>query len=63
MLLLRCSQIRARRKVAKMVLAFVLVFWVCFTPHQIFALWFHCVPDATDDYNDAWHYFRIFGRS
>ncbi|XP_034245024.1 neuropeptide CCHamide-1 receptor-like [Thrips palmi] len=55
----RNRQVRARRKVAKMVLAFVLVFWACFTPHQIFALWFHCAPDSRENFNSFWNYFRI----
>ncbi|KAJ1521392.1 hypothetical protein ONE63_003067 [Megalurothrips usitatus] len=56
----RTRQVKARRKVARTVLAFVLVYWVCFTPHQIFALWFHCHPGAERDYGAGWHYFRIF---
>lgn len=45
-----------------MVLAFVLVFWACFTPHQIFALWFHCAPDSRENFNGFWNYFRITGK-
>ncbi|KAK3914368.1 Neuropeptide CCHamide-1 receptor [Frankliniella fusca] len=56
----RNRQVRARRKVARVVLAFVMVFWVCFTPHHIFALWWHCLgANPQQDYNDWWHYFRI----
>ncbi|KAE8751607.1 CCHamide Receptor [Frankliniella occidentalis] len=57
----RNRQVRARRKVARVVLAFVLVFWVCFTPHHIYALWYHCLAtDVNEEYGPEWHYFRIF---
>jgi len=59
----QARQIRARRKVAKTVLAFVVVFAVCFFPHHVFALWFHWCPTAHQDYNAFWHYFRIVGKS
>nr|XP_012142847.1 PREDICTED: gastrin-releasing peptide receptor-like [Megachile rotundata] len=52
-------QIKARKKVAKMVMAFVIVFAVCFFFHHVFMLWFYIHPTAQKDYNDFWHYFRI----
>ncbi|XP_017893380.1 neuropeptide CCHamide-1 receptor-like [Ceratina calcarata] len=53
------KQVRARKKVAKMVMAFVIVFAVCFFPQHVFMLWFHIHPTAQKDYNAFWHYFRI----
>ncbi|XP_054267321.1 neuropeptide CCHamide-2 receptor-like [Macrosteles quadrilineatus] len=55
------NQIRARKKVAKMVLAFVMIFIFCFLPYHIFMLWFHFYPNSHDDYDDFWHAFRIIG--
>lgn len=55
------NQIRARKKVAKMVLAFVIIFIICFLPYHTFSLWFHFYPDAKMDYNEYWHVFRIVG--
>lgn len=46
---------------AKTVLAFVLVFAVCFLPNHIFLLWFYINPKAVDEYNVYWHVFRIAG--
>ncbi|TGZ53180.1 Neuromedin-B receptor [Temnothorax longispinosus] len=54
-------QIQARKKVAKMVMAFVIVFAVCFLPQHVFMLWFYIHPTALEDYNAFWHYFRILG--
>ncbi len=54
-------QIKARRKVAKTVLAFVIVFAVCFLPQHLFMLWFYHHPTAQEDYNAFWHIFRIVG--
>ncbi|XP_075210775.1 neuropeptide CCHamide-1 receptor-like [Lycorma delicatula] len=54
-------QIRARKKVAKTVLTFVVVFAVCFFPHHLFMLWFYFHPRAQEYYNAFWHYFRIIG--
>ncbi|XKL66443.1 hypothetical protein PGB90_009863 [Kerria lacca] len=53
------SQIRARKKVAKMVLSFVIMFMICFLPHHIFMLWFHFYPNSSDDFDDFWNTFRI----
>ncbi|PBC28827.1 Neuromedin-B receptor [Apis cerana cerana] len=55
------KQVKARKKVAKMVMAFVIVFAVCFFPQHVFMLWFYIHPTAQQDYNDFWHYFRILG--
>ncbi|XP_031787644.1 neuropeptide CCHamide-1 receptor isoform X2 [Nasonia vitripennis] len=55
------KQIKARKKVAKMVMAFVAVFAICFFPQHVFMLWFYLHPSAQDDYNAFWHYFRILG--
>ena len=55
------NQIQARKKVAKMVLAFVIMFIVCFLPYHTFMLWFHFYPNSQDDYDDYWHAFRIVG--
>ncbi|XP_022174354.1 neuropeptide CCHamide-1 receptor-like [Myzus persicae] len=54
-------QVRARKKVAKAVLAFVLMFAICFLPHHIFMLWFYNYPKSTDEYNTFWHVLRIVG--
>nr|XP_033334377.1 neuropeptide CCHamide-1 receptor-like [Megalopta genalis]XP_033334386.1 neuropeptide CCHamide-1 receptor-like [Megalopta genalis] len=55
------KQVKARKKVAKMVMAFVIVFAVCFFPQHVFMLWFYIHPTAERDYNAFWHYFRILG--
>lgn len=55
------NQIQARKKVAKMVLAFVIIFIVCFLPYHIFMLWFHFYPSSQDEYDNFWHNFRIIG--
>ncbi|XP_011142848.1 neuropeptide CCHamide-1 receptor isoform X1 [Harpegnathos saltator] len=56
-----CEQIRARRRVGKMVLSFIIVFVICFLPYHVFMLWFHFWPSSRDDYNIFWHVFRIVG--
>jgi len=43
------------------VLAFVLMFAICFLPHHIFMLWFYNYPKSTDEYNTFWHVLRIVG--
>lgn len=53
------SQIRARKKVAKTVLSFVIMFMICFLPHHIFMLWFHFYPNAQEDFDEFWNTFRI----
>ncbi|XP_043279218.1 neuropeptide CCHamide-2 receptor-like isoform X3 [Venturia canescens] len=57
----RGEQIRARKKVGKMVIAFVAIFIVCFLPYHTFMLWFHFYPFSKDVYDDFWHAFRIVG--
>ncbi|KOC66557.1 Gastrin-releasing peptide receptor [Habropoda laboriosa] len=52
-------QVKTRKKVAKMVMAFVIVFAMCFFPQHVFMLWFYIHPTAQQDYNAFWHYFRI----
>ncbi|KAL1464555.1 hypothetical protein WDU94_004188 [Cyamophila willieti] len=54
-------QIRARKKVAKTVLTFVVVFAICFFPQHLFLLWFYLNPMSNEDYNDFWHILRIVG--
>lgn len=46
---------------AKTVLAFVVMFAICFLPHHVFMLWFYHYPKSTDEYNTFWHILRIFG--
>lgn len=53
------AQIRARKKVAKMVLSFVIMFMICFLPHHVFMLWFHLSPSSHADFNEFWNAFRI----
>ncbi|XP_076377397.1 neuropeptide CCHamide-2 receptor isoform X2 [Megalopta genalis] len=57
----RMQQIRARKKVGKMVISFVIIFVVCFLPYHTFMLWFHFCPSSQSDYDDFWHAFRIIG--
>ncbi|XP_060823835.1 neuropeptide CCHamide-2 receptor-like [Bombus pascuorum] len=57
----RLEQIRARKKVGKMVIAFVVIFFVCFLPYHTFMMWFHFCPSSEQDYDDYWHAFRIVG--
>ncbi|XP_042237228.1 neuropeptide CCHamide-1 receptor-like [Homarus americanus] len=54
-------QLRTRRKVAKIVLCFVLIFAVCFLPTHVFLLWFYFDPQASVKYNEFWHALRIIG--
>ncbi|XP_054285915.1 neuropeptide CCHamide-2 receptor-like [Macrosteles quadrilineatus] len=55
------TQILARKKVAIMVLAFVIIFIICFFPTRFFLMWVYYNPNWKDDYNMFWHVFRIFG--
>ena len=58
----QARQVRARKKVAKMVLAFVIIFAVCFFPQHVFMLWFYRDQrEAEKQYNAFWHAFRIIG--
>ncbi|KAK6629560.1 hypothetical protein RUM43_003377 [Polyplax serrata] len=56
-------QARARKKVAKMVSAFVFIFALCFLPHHVYMLWFHNNPNFNRDYNAFWHALKIVGFS
>lgn len=51
-------QIAARKKVARVVLSFVVIFIVCWLPRHIYHMWYHFDP-AT--YNDFWHIFKVTG--
>jgi hypothetical protein len=55
------NHVRARKKVAKMVLAFVIIFFLCFFPYHTFSLWFHFYPNAKEEFNEYWHIYRIVG--
>ncbi|KAG5318075.1 CCH2R protein, partial [Pseudoatta argentina] len=55
------EQIKARKRVGKMVVCFIIIFVICFLPYHIYVLWFHFNPTATDDFNSYWNTFRIFG--
>ncbi|XP_046463463.1 neuropeptide CCHamide-1 receptor-like [Daphnia pulex] len=55
------NQNRARRKLAKMVLSFVVLFAVCFLPIHVFFLWFYFHPAALQQYNGFWHTLKIAG--
>ncbi|XP_046656370.1 neuropeptide CCHamide-1 receptor-like [Daphnia pulicaria] len=52
---------KSRRKVAKMVQYFVVLFAICFLPMHVFFLWFHFDANSQNDYNNFWNAFRIFG--
>lgn len=57
-------QVRARKKVAKMVLAFVFIFAVCFLPQHVYMLWwFMNFPASVEAYNGYWHALKIIGFS
>lgn len=55
------NQINSRKKVAKMVSAFVITFVVCFLPYHAFMMWFHFYPQSHDDYDQYWNTFPILG--
>lgn len=50
-----------RHKAARTLVAFVVVFFVCFLPQHIFLLWFRWNPTSLQDYDDTWHCIRILG--
>ncbi|XP_053690207.1 neuropeptide CCHamide-1 receptor-like [Sabethes cyaneus] len=54
-------QVKARRKVAVTVLAFVVIFGICFLPSHLFMLWFYYNPNSQEEYNHFWHVLRIVG--
>lgn len=51
-------QIAARKKVARVVLSFVIIFIVCWLPRHIFVLWYYI---DSSHYDDVWHTFKIVG--
>lgn len=51
-----CFQLEARKKVARLVLSFVVVFVVCWLPRHIWYFWYHFDPGH---YNMFWHVFKI----
>ncbi|XP_076055373.1 neuropeptide CCHamide-1 receptor-like [Oratosquilla oratoria] len=55
------KHVTARKKVAKMVLSFVVIFAICFFPNNVFLVWFYFNPRAEDEYNQFWNVFRIVG--
>lgn len=55
------NQNRARRKLAKMVLSFVVLFAVCFLPIHVYFMWFYFNPNSEAEYNAFWHALKIFG--
>lgn len=55
------KQLRSRFKVAKIVLAFVVIFAVCFFPSHVFLIWYYFDPNSNDNYNDFWHSCKIIG--
>ncbi|XP_058464452.1 neuropeptide CCHamide-1 receptor-like [Malaya genurostris] len=54
-------QVKARRKVAITVWAFVVIFGICFLPSHLFMLWFYYNPNSQEEYNQFWHVLRIVG--
>ncbi|XP_054269651.1 neuropeptide CCHamide-1 receptor-like [Macrosteles quadrilineatus] len=58
----QARQIKGRKKVAKTVLAFVIIFAVCFFPNHVFFLWFYWFSkNPEQNYNAFWHHLRIVG--
>ncbi|XP_021957117.1 neuropeptide CCHamide-1 receptor isoform X2 [Folsomia candida] len=57
----QAKQIQARKKVAKMVMAFVVIFAMCFFPSHVFLIWFYYNPSSMEDFNDFWHVVRMVG--
>ncbi|XP_050720732.1 neuropeptide CCHamide-1 receptor-like [Eriocheir sinensis] len=57
----RARHMAARRKVARMVLAFVVIFAVCYFPNHVFMVWFYFNPNVEHDYNHYWNAFRCIG--
>jgi len=52
------KQTEARKKVAKVVLSFVVVFMLCWMPRHVYLMWYHFDPG---EYNLFWHVFKLFG--
>ncbi|ENN71140.1 hypothetical protein YQE_12071, partial [Dendroctonus ponderosae] len=55
------SQAKARKHVARMVLIFVFLFFLCLLPYHVFMLWFNLSPNARKEYNEWWHAIKIVG--
>ncbi|KFM78411.1 [Phe13]-bombesin receptor, partial [Stegodyphus mimosarum] len=55
------KQLRSRTKVAKIVLAFVVIFAVCFFPSHVFLIWYYFDPNPNAHYNSFWHSWKIMG--
>ncbi|XP_053652026.1 neuropeptide CCHamide-1 receptor-like [Cherax quadricarinatus] len=55
------KHVAARRKVAKLVLAFVVIFAICYFPNHVFLMWFYFNPTVERDYNHFWNAFRCVG--
>lgn len=51
-------QIAARKRVAFVVLSFVVIFIVCWLPRHIFLMWFHYDPSP---FNEFWYVYKIVG--
>ncbi|ELT97056.1 hypothetical protein CAPTEDRAFT_125109 [Capitella teleta] len=49
-------QTEARRKIAKLVLAIVVLFMVCWLPRHIYLLWFHCPMPG--EFNFFWYIWK-----
>lgn len=49
-------QIAARKKVARVVLSFVVIFIICWLPRHVFIMWYWFTADL---YNQFWHTFKI----
>lgn len=55
------KHVAARRKVAKLVLAFVIIFAVCYFPNHVFMVWYYFNPNMREDFNHFWNAFRFVG--
>ncbi|XP_022918985.1 neuropeptide CCHamide-2 receptor-like [Onthophagus taurus] len=55
------SQMKARKHVARMVLCFVFLFFICFLPYHVFFIWYFFNPNMEEDYDSFWHCVKIIG--
>lgn len=53
------KQTEARKKVARLVLLFVVVFVVCWLPRHVYLFWYHFEINGT--FTIFWHVFKIIG--
>ncbi|GFS11032.1 neuromedin-B receptor [Elysia marginata] len=51
-------QMDARKKVARVVLSFVIIFIICWLPRHIYLMWFYFTEE---EFNDFWLVFKIVG--